>query len=204
MENGPQSITRVVARTNAAYGENCSARINTAKSASGAGSKALFRLTGLDLLSTAAFPVLPDATRYAMGALKHSVHSCCFCYHQRTTSLDDEVAFFRVCLGRDRTLQDLLNQRKEHHRSFAFVLRCVLTLFRLHLRTMRDNRFPRAVARVEGNPQDSRRCRRTPLSLAVLSKKGNGAFRFANYLGLGIQKKGRASPGFIDRFILSP
>jgi predicted nucleotidyltransferase len=109
--------------------------------------KALFRLTGLVLLSAAAFPVLSDATRYAMGALKHSLHSCYFCYHMKTAPLDDEVAFFNVRLGRDRTLQDLLNQRKEHHRSFAFVLRCVPILFRLHLRTVRDNRFPRAVAR---------------------------------------------------------
>jgi hypothetical protein len=109
--------------------------------------KALFRLTGLVLLSAAAFPVLSDATRYAMGALKHSLHSCYFCYHLKTAPLDDEVAFFNVRLGRDRTLQDLLSQRREHHRSFSFVLRCVPILFRLHLRTVRDNRFPRAVAR---------------------------------------------------------
>jgi predicted nucleotidyltransferase len=109
--------------------------------------KALFGLAGLTLLSVVAFPVLPDATRYAMGALKHSLHSCYFCYHLRTAPLDAEAAFFNVRLGRDRTLQDLLNERKEHHRSFAFVLRCVPILFRLHLRTMRDNRFPRAVAR---------------------------------------------------------
>ncbi|MGA8668684.1 MAG: nucleotidyltransferase domain-containing protein [Terracidiphilus sp.] len=108
--------------------------------------KALFRLTGLVLLSAAAFPVLSDATKYAMGALKHSLHSCYFCYHMKTAPLDDEVAFFNVRLGRDRMLQDLLNQRKEHNRSFAFVLRCVPILFRLHLRTVRDNRFPRAVA----------------------------------------------------------
>ena len=37
---------------------------------------ALFRLTGLVLLSAAAFPVLSDATRYGMGALKHSLHRC--------------------------------------------------------------------------------------------------------------------------------
>jgi Nucleotidyltransferase domain len=109
--------------------------------------KALFRLTGLVLLSAAAFPVLSDATRYAMGALKHSLHSCYFCYHLKTAPLDDEVAFFNVRLGRDRTLQDLLNQRKEHHRSFAFVLRCVPIIFRLHLRTALDNKFPRAVSR---------------------------------------------------------
>jgi hypothetical protein len=109
--------------------------------------KALFRLTGLVLLSAVAFPVLSDATKYAMGALKHSLHSCYFCYHLKSAPLDDEVAFFNVRLGRDRTLQDLLNQRKEHHRSFAFVLRCVPILFRLHLQTVRDNQFPRAVAR---------------------------------------------------------
>jgi hypothetical protein len=109
--------------------------------------KALFRLTGLVLLSAAAFPVLSDATRYAMGALKHSLHSCYFCYHLRNAPLDDEVAFFNVRLGRNRTLQDLLNLRKEYHRSFAFVLRCVPILIRLHLRTVRDNQFPRAVAR---------------------------------------------------------
>lgn len=94
-----------------------------------------------------AFPVLSDATRYAMGALKHSLHSFYFCYHLKTAPLDDEVTFFNARLGRNRTLQDLLNQRKEHHRSFAFVLRCVPILFRLHLRTVRDNRFPRAVTK---------------------------------------------------------
>jgi hypothetical protein len=65
----------------------------------------------------------------------------------RTVSLNDEVAFFNARVGRDRMLQDLLDQRKEYRRSFAFVLRCVPILFRLHLRTLRDNRFPRVVAR---------------------------------------------------------
>jgi hypothetical protein len=109
--------------------------------------KALFRLTGLVLFSAVAFPVLSDATRYAMGALKHSLHSCYFCYHLRTAPLDEEVAFFNSRLGQSRTLLELLSQRQDHHRSFTFVLRCVPTLFRLHLRTVWDNRFPRAVAR---------------------------------------------------------
>jgi predicted nucleotidyltransferase len=109
--------------------------------------KALFGLAGLILLSAAAFPVLSDATRYGMGALKHSLHSCYFCYHLKTVPLNEEVAFFNSRLGRSRTLLELLNQRRTYHRSFAFVLRCVPVLFHLHLRTAWDNRFPRAVAR---------------------------------------------------------
>jgi hypothetical protein len=109
--------------------------------------KALFGFAGMILLSAVAFPVLSDATRYAMGALKHSLHSCYFCYHLKTAPLNDEVEFFNSRLGGSGTLLELLNQRREYHRSFAFVLRCVPVLFRLHLRTAWDNRFPRAVVR---------------------------------------------------------
>jgi predicted nucleotidyltransferase len=109
--------------------------------------KSLFRSTASILFCAAAFPMLSDGTKYAMSTLKHALHSCYFCYHMKTAPLNDEVAFFNARLGRDRTLQDLLNQRKEYHRSFAFVLRCVPILFRLHLRTLWDNRFPRVVAR---------------------------------------------------------
>jgi predicted nucleotidyltransferase len=106
--------------------------------------KALFGFSGHVLLSAVTFPVLPDATKYAMGALKHSLHSCFFCYHQRTTTLEDEVAFFNRRLGANRTLAELLSLRRQYRRSFAFVIRCLPTVARLHLRTARDNRFPRA------------------------------------------------------------
>ena len=109
--------------------------------------KSLFRSTSFILFCAAAFPVLPEATKYAMSTLKHSLHSCYFCYHMKNTSLDDEVAFFNARLGRNRTLPDLLNLRKNNSRSFAFVLSCLPILFRLHLRTLRDNRFTRVVVR---------------------------------------------------------
>ncbi len=109
--------------------------------------KSLFGLAGLILLSAEAFPLLPDATRYAMGALKHSLHSCYFCYRLKTAPLNEEVEFFNSRLGRSATLLELLSQRREYHRSFAFVLRCVPMLFRLYFRTAWDNRFPRAVVR---------------------------------------------------------
>jgi len=104
-------------------------------------------LAGLTLLSAIAFPVLSDATRYPMSALKHSPHSCYFCYHLKTAPLNEEVEFFNSRLGPSRTLLQLLNQRRKYHESFAFVLRCVPVLFRMHLRTAWDNQFPRAVAR---------------------------------------------------------
>ena len=109
--------------------------------------KALFGLAGLLLLSAVAFPVLYDATRYGTTALKHSLHSCYFCYHLKTAPLNEEVEFFNSRLGRSKTLLDLLNQRQKYHRSFRFVLRCVPVLIQLHLQAALDNRFPRAVVR---------------------------------------------------------
>ena len=107
--------------------------------------KTLFEIGGMMVLSVTAFPVLPDATRYAMGALKHSLHSCYFCYHLKTAPLPEEVAFFESRLGGSRTLQELLQQRQNYRPSFGFVLRCLPVAFRLHLWTARENRFPRAV-----------------------------------------------------------
>jgi len=107
--------------------------------------KSLFGLAGMMMLSAGAFPVLQNATRYAMGALKHSLHSCYFCYHLRTAPLSEEVEFFSGRLGGSRVLDEFLEQRRAYRRSFGFVLRCVPALLRLHVRTAWENRFPRAV-----------------------------------------------------------
>ena len=109
--------------------------------------KSLFRSTSFILFCVAAFPVLSDATKYAMSTIKHALHGCYFCYQMKTASLDEEVQFFNARLGRNRALSDLPHQRENYHRSFTFVLSCLPTLVRLHLRTLRDNRFPRSVAK---------------------------------------------------------
>jgi predicted nucleotidyltransferase len=105
--------------------------------------KALFGFFGQVVASAVTFPALPDATKYAMGTLKHSLHSCFFCYHARTAALEEEVDFFQRRLGPSRTLVELLALRRTYRPSFAFVIRCLPTLVRLHVRTARDNRFPR-------------------------------------------------------------
>jgi len=104
--------------------------------------KALFTFSNQVLLSTVAFPVLPDATKYAMGALKHSLHSCFFCYQQRTAAVEEEVDFFQRRMGPSQALVELLALRREYRRSFSFVIRSLPVLVRLHVRTARDNRFP--------------------------------------------------------------
>jgi predicted nucleotidyltransferase len=104
--------------------------------------KALFTFSNQVLLSAVAFPALPDATKYAMGALKHSLHSCFFCYHQRTAAVEEEVDFFQRRMGPSQTLVELLALRRKDRRSFAFVIRCLPAIVRLHVRTAWDNRFP--------------------------------------------------------------
>lgn len=78
-----------------------------------------------------------------MGVLKSSVHSCFFCYELRRASLEEEISFFQRRLGSIPTLIQLLDLRREYRNSFTFVVCCIPTLVRLHLRTFIDNRFSR-------------------------------------------------------------
>jgi predicted nucleotidyltransferase len=106
--------------------------------------KAFFGLFNQVLFSAAMYPLLPRATKYAMDALKRSVHNCYFCHHARMAPLATEVAFFEERYGRDRVLERLLVLRKEYRPSFGFVLSCLAALVRLHRRTALDLPFPRA------------------------------------------------------------
>lgn len=109
--------------------------------------KSFYGLFCQSLLSLAVFPLLPEATKYAMGALKRSLHNCFFCYEGRRASLGEEVEFFRRRHGPSRTLEQLLALRGEYRPSLAFVARCPALLTWLHLRTALDNNFPRKIGR---------------------------------------------------------
>jgi hypothetical protein len=106
--------------------------------------KAFFGLFNQVLFSAAVYPLLPRATKYAMDALKRSVHNCYFCHHARTAPLVTEVAFFKERYGPDRTLERLVVLREQYRPSFGFVLSCLAELVRLHLRTALNLQFPRA------------------------------------------------------------
>jgi hypothetical protein len=61
---------------------------------------------------------------------------------------EEEVDFFQRRLGPIQALGDLLALRRQYRRSFAFVIRCLPAILRLHLRTVRDNRFQAASSAV--------------------------------------------------------
>lgn len=105
--------------------------------------KAFFGLASQVVLSAAMYPFVPAATKYAMDALKRSVHNCYLCYHGHLAPLEVEVAFFAGSGGRAKRLGQLLDLRSEYRGSFAFVLGCLPAIARLHVMTAVTNRFPR-------------------------------------------------------------
>jgi hypothetical protein len=105
--------------------------------------KAFFGLFNQVLFCVAIYPFLPRATRYAMDALKRSVHNCYFCHHARSAPLPAEIAFFEGRYGPDRTLTRLLALRAHYRPSFGFVVSCLPAIVRLHGRTALHLRFPR-------------------------------------------------------------
>lgn len=111
--------------------------------------KAFFGLFNQVLFCVAVYPLLPGATKYAMDALKRSVHNCYFCFNACPASLVTEVAFFEARYGSSRALSRLLALRQDYSPSVRFVLSCLPALVRLHWRTGRDLQFPRALRRDE-------------------------------------------------------
>lgn len=105
--------------------------------------KAFFSLFSQLLFAAFAYPFIPSATKYAMEALKRSVHNCYYCYHGRPAQLAEEVSFFQQRIGPHVALEQLMKLRTAYQPRFGFILRCFSALVRLHAVTAWDNRFPR-------------------------------------------------------------
>jgi predicted nucleotidyltransferase len=110
--------------------------------------KACYGLVNQVVLTAALFPFVDTATKYAMGALKRSVHSCYYCYHRRPAALVEEIAFLQQRQGRNPALEELLRLRGDYRTSLAFVLSCLPAIVRLHAHTALDN--PLAEGSVQG------------------------------------------------------
>jgi hypothetical protein len=114
--------------------------------------KAFFGLFNSALFTAASYPLLPDATKYAMDTLKRSVHNCYFCHNARPASLVEEIAFLEARDGANPTLRRLLELRRSYRPSYGFVIRCLPALARLHMRTARNVSFPREARAAAGSP----------------------------------------------------
>lgn len=107
--------------------------------------KAFFGLFNTVLLSAAMFVILPQATKYAMDALKRSIHNCYFTHHGKPAPLSEEMAYFERRYGASAAFAELLSLRQEYRPSLRFIGRCVPELVKLHFRTAVDLTFPREV-----------------------------------------------------------
>jgi len=107
--------------------------------------KAFHGLFAQAVLIVAVYPLTPNATKYAMAALKRSVHNCFFCYQDCSEALEEEVGFFQERIVPSSTLQQLLDLRRDYTHSWGFVVRCLPLLIRLPWRTAWDNQFPHEV-----------------------------------------------------------
>lgn len=100
---------------------------------------------GFLLLNTFAllgYPVLPNATKYSMSALKWMLHSCYFCYTLESATLEKEVDFFRDKFGEDKAFVELMSLRREYRPSLIFIKNCFRAVLRLYVVTGRENTFP--------------------------------------------------------------
>jgi hypothetical protein len=117
--------------------------------------KAWFGLFNQTLFAAAVYPFSPWATKYAMDALKRSVHNCYFYHHGRAESLEREIAFFQARYQPQSAMTRLMTLRSEYAPSFGFVIGCLPTLVKLHLRTARDVRFPRSGSTVDSGRSET-------------------------------------------------
>jgi hypothetical protein len=137
------AVPSIVASAVTVWGEDLLPRVPLAPIRRFDVAKAFVGLFGQALFSTALYPLLPTATKYAMDAVKRSVHSCYYCYTARSAPLADEVAFLQRQHGPSHLLTHLLVLRREYKPSFKFVVSCLPTLVLLHARTARELSFPR-------------------------------------------------------------
>jgi hypothetical protein len=97
--------------------------------------KALHGFTAQLLLAAALFPFLPQATYYAMGAVKRSLHNCYFSRHGRLAGLEQEIAYFSAVHGPSPVLARLVELRRDYRPDLGFILRALPLLVRLHVST---------------------------------------------------------------------
>ena len=97
----------------------------------------------------AVFPLVPNATKYSMSALKWMLHTCHFCMTLKSSTIEEAVEFFQAEIDGDAQLMELLSLRSLHRPSFRFVKDCFGTIFKLYSVTVKQAVFPISIESLE-------------------------------------------------------
>jgi hypothetical protein len=92
-------------------------------------------------MSATLYAVLPKSTKYTMGALKRSLHSCFYVCNGRSASLEEEVRYFQERLRKTQALDDLMTLRSQYSPSFRFVIAAFPQIMHLQLYALREGTF---------------------------------------------------------------
>lgn len=96
----------------------------------------------LSLAACLAYPFHPDATKFAMEALKWSLLTCYFCYKKKSSTIEDIIKFFQDHSFNDPLFQEMLSLREKYKKSFLFTVKSGRIVRRLHRMTIKENQFP--------------------------------------------------------------
>ena len=94
----------------------------------------------------AVFPVVPNATKYSMSALKWMLHACHFCVNLKSSTIEEAVELFQAEIDRDAELMELLSLRRQYRPSLRFVKGCFGTILKLYSATVKQAVFPILIA----------------------------------------------------------
>jgi len=104
--------------------------------------KSLHQNLSFALMSALLLPVRPDATKYAMMAVKKSLHATYYCYGLPPVPVEDKVEHFIRRAPRLAPLRELLELRSTYRPAPGFVLRSPALVTALHGLALKDCRFP--------------------------------------------------------------
>ena len=97
----------------------------------------------------AVYPLVPNATKYSMSALKWMLHTCHLCLTSKSSTIEEAVEFFQAEIHGDAELMQLVSLRNLYRPSFRFVKGCFGTICRLYSVTVRQAVFPIAIGSLE-------------------------------------------------------
>ena len=87
----------------------------------------------------------PDATKYAMEAVKWSLQTCYFSYTLEPATTTKAVSFFSHRGYKQPLLEELIKLRRNYRTSFRFVRKSFKVIRDIHNKTLRENDFPKNI-----------------------------------------------------------